>query len=111
VVLPPGTYTFSLDPAAETLAYVVTLRGEKILTSRGHAKTVMVVPQTPPSWSDHTSGPDQLTAVRTGRTYRIISLELGSVGLSESYAVPKREREMLAREMAKLPVPISAMER
>jgi hypothetical protein len=115
VVLPPGNYTFSIASGydAGDIPFMITLRGEKILTSRGESKAVLILPfgGSPPSLSDHPGGPNQLTASCWGEICRIRSLELGSFGLSLTYPVPKREREMLAREMAKLPVPISAIGR
>jgi hypothetical protein len=89
--LAPGDYSFSVDRASGP--YLVTVRGE--------GETVIVMAMS--GWTGDLSGHSHLTAVRTGRGYRIRSLEMTDLGQTLTFGIPKAERRQI---MAHVLVPI-----
>ena len=83
-VLPPGTYTVTLN--SQAFPNIASVQGE-----RTH---ILVMPSVVDA--GHAPGPCKVFIARFNGKARIRSLQLGTIGATYWYAVPKSELELLA---------------
>ena len=87
-VLPPGNYSFTLDPSAPE-RLVTSFQGE----SRQDVGSVL-----PQGYTDQqTLDSSELILVRSGGNYTIRALRLAPVGMTVNYPVPKAERQLIVQ--------------
>lgn len=86
-ILPPGEYSFSVDPGKA--ACIATV-------SQGQHYIALVMSSGVIEQGELT-GPSALIAVRSGGTYRIEALRLAEAGVTLGYPAPKAERQVLAQ--------------
>ena len=85
VVLPPGEYTFTLNPFVAP--FTATVRGEN--------RTAMIIAQAP---SDREfRGRSELIAIRSGGRLRIRALNVADPGVVLYYGLPKAEKPVIAQ--------------
>jgi hypothetical protein len=83
-VLPPGTYTLTLN--SQAFPNIASVQGEKM--------HVLVMPSVVDA--GRTTGPCKVFIARFNGKARIRGLQLGTIGATYWYAVPKGELELLA---------------
>ena len=86
-VLPPGDYSFRLDPSQSPCIALVRqgTRGVAFVMANGGASKGEV------------AGSSALIAVRSAGSYRIRALQLAEAGVVLEYSPPKAERQILAQ--------------